>query len=583
MLNKNNTTSNLTRSIAAPFLAPLKRFGFAAANYNLKSLRADALAGLTVSFVSVPQAMAYALIAGVPAQYGLYTIIIQCFLNTIFGSHPILSVGPTNTQALLTASIVGILAPGDPALYLSLVISLTLIKGVIQILMSEARLGQLVKFVSSPVIVGFTAGAAILIGCGQMNNFLGFAVERSPGDWPGIVGIGQRLIPHLWETSPYAIVIGLIALAIVLITRRMSRMIPGPLIAILGSAAIVFLLGLSNHQLTLFSPIPSAVPSFQLPAFSMEILDNLLVGATALAVLGMLEAYSIGRAITAKRGGTISANSELFSQGIINFLSSFFMCIPGSGSFARSALNEFSGAKTCFSSIANSGCVLVLVLLIKVIFPFIPQTAIAAILFVVAFGLIDVRFMGRLYRANKFDFAVCIATLLATLLLPLAYAVFVGIAINIALYLQQSTQLRMHELIHNPATGHFHELQADGDGQSKKDMVFLHLEGDLYFALADELQIQLAKAGRASSHSVILRLKHVHSIDSSSLGVIEQFVEDAKGQGKHVILAGVHSGIRKSLKRFGIIDLVGREHVFYATSQRFEASKKAIAHARELI
>ncbi|WP_432800292.1 SulP family inorganic anion transporter [Poriferisphaera sp. WC338] len=574
---------SIAHSLADPFMSPLGRFRDTIRNYNLAALRADTLAGLTVSFVAVPQAMAYALIAGVPAQYGLYTVIIQCLIGTVFGAHPLLSPGPINTQSLLTASIVGTLAPGQPDLFLSLVISLTLIKGVVQILMSEARLGQLVKFVSTPVIIGFTAGAAILIASGQINNFLGFSVVRSPENWPGVVGIGQRLLPHLASISMYAVGIGVFTLGVVLVCRRISRMIPGPLIGVLASAAIVFFFQFTSEHLTLFSAIPAALPTFNTPRISMDVIDKLMVGATALAVLGMLEAYSIGRAITAKRGGQISANDELFSQGLINFVSSFFESIPGSGSFSRSALNEYAGARTSLAGLANAVFVILIVLLIKGLVPYIPKTAIAAVLFVVAYGLIDFKFITKLYRANRFDLVVCITTLLATLFLPLAYAVFVGIMINIALYLRQTARLRMHEIVHVSSTGSFHEKPFEEDNLSCKDMVFVQLDGDLYFALADELQIRLSETGRSAARVVILRLKRTHSIDSSALHVIEQFVKSMQSQNKHVILTGVQPEMKQTLDRYGITQLAGEQNVFLASNQTFNASHRAVQHAQVLI
>ncbi|QQE11988.1 SulP family inorganic anion transporter [Planctomycetota bacterium] len=585
MPNSSITTRSVVGSIVSPFVMPLVRLQQTARSYDMASLRADSMAGLTVSFVAVPQAMAYALIAGVPAQYGLYTIIIQCIVGTVFGAHPLLSPGPINTQSLLTASIVSALvAPGNPEMFLSLVLALTLIKGVVQILMSEVRLGQLVKFVSTPVIIGFTAGAAMLIAAGQISNFFGFDAPRIEGTWPGIVGIVQRMLPHIAEgISMPAIFIGGFALAVVIGSRKLSKLIPGPLIAVLASAGVVFVLGLTHDEhLTLFAPIEAALPGVLVPHIDLHVFDQLIVGATALALLGMLEAYSIGRAITAKRGGTISANDELFSQGVINLISSFFMCIPGSGSFSRSALNEFSGAKTCFSGLANAVFVLLIVLLIKDVVPYIPKTAIAAVLFVVAYGLIDFKFVAKVYRANKFDFMVFIATFLATLFLPLAYAVFVGVGINIALYLRTTAQLRMHEIIHHPDTDQFHERPYEDD-PSSKDIVFMQLDGDLYFALADELHVRLGEMGRSAAKVLVLRIKRTHSIDSSAMNVIEQFVTDMHRQGKHVLFTGVQPGIYQTMKGYGLVKLVGEENVFKASNQTFNASHMAMRHARELI
>ena len=427
----------------------------AARHYDLGKLRGDVVAGITVAVVAVPQSMAYAIIAGVHPRYGLYTLIIQSLIGSLFNSNRFLSVGPINTQSLLVAATVtrvmkefGGLGPAEhEAMYLQLVIALTLLKGVIQLGLAAARLGALVRYVSQSVLVGFMAGAGVLIAAGQINNFLGFEVTRTAADWPGLIGVGQRLAPHLGQTSVMSVGLGVLGLVIVIGLRRISPLAPGPLIAVGVCALIVAGAGWTSAELPLVPDLPRSLPAIQIPHVVPGHIESLISGALALALLGLMEAYTIGKSIAARTGQRISANQELFSQGLTNFASSFFQCIPGSGSFSRSALNHYAGARTLYSGVFNALFVAVILVVFAPYARFVPMTALAVILFVIAWGLIDWRYIRRVLGAGRADAAVCFATFASTLVLPLQYAIYVGILLNMALYVHRSTQLHLAEML----------------------------------------------------------------------------------------------------------------------------------------
>ena len=566
----------LPRLLIEPFRPALET----ARGYNPTKMRSDAVAGLTVAVVAVPQSMAYAFIAGVPPQYGLYTVIFQSFIGSIFNSQRFLSVGPINTQSLLVASTVTRLAGASrPEVYLQLVVALTLVKGLLQVVMSAARLGRLVRYVSHSVIVGFTAGAGVLIAAGQVNHFLGFAVERSGDDWPGLIGAVERLGSHLSSCSGPAVILGVVALALMIGLRCWSRLIPGPLIAIAVCSAVAAGAGWSAADFTFVARIDQGLAVPAVPVLSPERFEQLLAGALALSMLGLMEAYSIGRSLAAKTGTRINANRELFSQGITNFATSFFWCIPGSGSFSRSALNHYAGARTRFAGIFNSLCVLAIFLIFAPLSQYIPMSAIAAILFVIAYELIDWRYLQRAVRSNRADAAVCLGTCLATIFVPLAYAVFVGVFLNIALYLRRASQLHITEMV-QVSGGLFEEHPVDAsDGNRVR---FLQVEGDLFFGVADEFQEQLADLVKSGARVVIFRLKRTHSMDLTVMAVLDQFARHLQAGDGHVILCGVRRNLMRVMRSFGLLKTIGEANVFETTPGVFTSARLALRRAGEL-
>ena len=572
----------------------------ASKGYSREKLHRDVMAGMTVAAVAAPQAMAYALIAGVPVEYGIYTIIIQCFIGSLFNSQPLLSVGPTNTQSLLVASTVTFVLRHQEHLptaeydqiYLQLVVALSLLKGVMQLAMAVARLGGLVRYVSQSVIVGFSAGAGLLIAAGQVHWLLGFEATRTGEDWPGLIGDIQRVVRHVDEISLRSVLVGVACMAIMIIARRFSKLAPGPLIAVVAAGCATAALGWSNHELPMVTPLPDAsdmLSIFRLPWELTEApdlaadvgLQSLLGGAMALSLLGLIEAYSIGKTIAAKTGDRVNANQELFSQGLTNAASSFFQCIPGSGSFSRSALNQYAGAATSYAGLINAVVVALVFLLLAPWAKLVPMAALAAILVVVAYGLIDFHYFRRVFRSNRADSLVCVSTLLATLFLPLAYAVFVGIFLNIALFLRRASQLHMAEMVRTRSGPYEERPMSEGTGNRR--VMLVQLEGDLFFGVADELEQQLNSLVQSSVRVVVFRLKRTMMMDTTVLCVLERFVRLMRRQHRHVMFCGVKPELYDTMNKFGLVRAVDEANVFQTTYGVFASAQQAMDRARELL
>lgn len=527
--------------------------------------------------------MAYAFIAGVRPEYGIYTVIVQSFIGSLFNSQPLLSVGPMITQSLLVASAVTrMVAPGSPELYLQLVIGLTFTKGVLQIGMAAARLGRLVRYVSYSVIVGFTAGAAVLIAAGQIHHLFGVSVKCSGSDWPGVLGEFQRLVNQLHDDGAInlrPVLLGALSLAVILIARRLSKFLPGPLLALVLGGVVVAVTNWSADHLPLVSAIPQGLKWPAFPNFNIAQWENLFPAALALSVLGLMEAYAIGKSLAMKTGSVISANRELFSQGVTNFVSSFFHCIPGSGSFSRSTLNYYAGARSRFAGLFNSIAVLVMFLFFAPLVEYIPMSCIAVILFVIAYELIDWRYLKRVIKVDRGEAVVCIGTFIATLFVPLAYAVFAGVFLNIALYLRRATELHIAEMV-QASNGSFQEYPMND--RRRTPSRFLQIEGNLFFGLGDELRERLIRLAESRPRVVIFRLKRTHSIDATVLAVFEQFVLQVQSHGGHVILCGVRPQLIRVIDAFGLVETIGRENIFLTAEGVFASARQALERARQL-
>ncbi|MEX0885083.1 MAG: SulP family inorganic anion transporter [Phycisphaeraceae bacterium] len=572
----------LSQSLVEPFAAPLRQMGRTVGGYSLAKARGDLVAGATVAVIAVPQSMAYAIVAGVDPVYGLYTLIFLALVGSLLMSQPGLALGPINTQSLLVASIVvRLVDPGDATTYLGLVVALTLLKGVIQLVMGLAQLGRLVQYVSQSVIVGFTAGAGVLIAASQLPGFLGFHLDRAAATLPGLPGTIQAMAGQIHHIQPVAVALGLLSLAIMLGARRISMLVPGPLIAIVVAGAIVYLAGYTTADLPLIGSLPQALPTPALPGFSIGFLEPLLAGALALAMLGLIESHAVSRNVVAEHGGRVDPNQDLIAQGVTHVLVSFLACMPGSASFSRSRLSRYAGARTAFADFFTGGYVLVIFLLLGPAARYVPLTVIAAILFVIAWQLIDFRYFRRLIRSSLADTIVCFGTLAATLTVPLAYAVFVGIFLNIALYLRRASHLHMNEMVRSPEGPFIERPIRNRAGQ--RTVMFLQIEGDLFFGVADELEQQLASLARGSTKVVILRLKRTHSADTTVLSVLERFVDQMHAKDGHVLLCGLRPQLMDQLERFGLVDRVGRDNVFPASFGVFTSAKRALHRARELV
>lgn len=532
----------------APFLVWLR-------NYRAHHLRADLVAGLTVAVVAVPQSIAYALIAGLPVQYGLYASIVPTIVACLWGSSTHLITGPTTAVSLVVYStLVDAAAPGSGA-YIQMAFSLALVVGLIQIGMGLARLGALLNFVSHSVILGFSAGAAVLIGFKQIPGFLGLA-DIGGGSLPSML---PELFTRLHETHLITLALGLLTIGVIVALKRIRPVWPGTLMAMGIAGALVAGFDLEARGVAVVGAIPASLPPFNTPWQTAGQWGRLVPGALAIALLGLVEAVSIAKAIANQTRQRLDVNQEFIGQGISNCAAAFFSGYPGSGSFTRSAVNFRSGAKTPMSGVVAGLAVAVAVLAAAPLAASLPVAALAGVLLVVAVEMVRVADIRRTVRATRNDAAVLGVTFLATLFLSIEFAVYVGVLLSIGLHLANTSHPRIYSTVPDFKTG---KMAPSAQGIMCCQMDILRIEGSIFFGSAAFVQEDLQR--RLKSHpemsSMLIRMHQVNTFDASGVHVLELVAEEIRGRGGGLYFSGVNSRVFQVFKNSGLLRDVGETH-----------------------
>ncbi len=542
------------RHAALPFLDDLQ-------GYTSRTFRHDVLAALTVAVVALPQSMAYAVIAGVHPKYGLYAAMLPVIVASLWGSSRYLIAGPTNAIAMLLfaslaeTAVDGVLIGAMPEeTRMAYIFGVAILAGAIQVGMGLARVGELVHFISHSVIVGFTAGAAVLIAVGQLRNLLGVSFAAAP-DFPTQV---LRTLVHLPQTNPWALGVGLATIALALALRYAPRNLPGPFIAIVVAAAATQLLGLEAHGVRVVGDIPQGLPPLSLPpAPDGDAIRMLFMPALAIALLGAVEALSIAKTLAGAKGEPVDGSREFVAQGLANMAAGLTSGIPGSGSFTRSAVNFTAGARTRFSGAFTGVLTLLAVLAFAPLARAIPVASLAGILCIIAWGMIDRDGIRLSLRATRADRAVLLCTFGATLLLDLEKAVFVGVLLSLGLFLRKVSHPRVVRL---DASGSS-ELRGLDGGPCCPNLAVYAIEGTLFFGAIDELEKKLYEYENFGHKAVVLHLRQVHWIDATGVHAFERFLRKCRDKGVTLVLSGARPQVRRVLVDAGLIEHIGEANV----------------------
>jgi sulfate permease, SulP family len=400
-------------------------------------LRADVLAGLTGAIVVLPQGVAFATLAGMPPAYGLYSAMIPCVIAALFGSSRVMVTGPANAISLTVLAIMAPLAQPESARYVQLVITLAFMVGVWQLLLALARAGKLIDYVSHTVIVGFTAGAAVLIVNSQIRNFFGVDITRGASVAQTIV----EFTAHIAQVQMVTVAVGVLTLLAALLWQPLNRIVPAMLIAVVVGSLVAAFARWVDPTLVIktVDALPGALPPLSMPDLSLDTLKTLLIPSIAMALLALAEAVSIAQALAKRRNEALNGNQEFLGQGLANVVGSFFSSYPASGSFNRSGVNVAAGAITPFSAIMASVFLVAILLFVAPLARFLPLAAVAAILFLVAWNLIDRREI-RYLLSDKFERITLLATFIATLTIPLEWAILLGVAVSLGVKRQRARQ-----------------------------------------------------------------------------------------------------------------------------------------------
>lgn len=536
--------------------------------YTSASLAADLVAGLTVAAVAVPQAMAYALVIGLPPHYGLYTAIVMTAVGALFDSSRQLINGPTNAISIACLSALAVF-PEEQRI--SLAVLLALMVGAIQMAITLLRLGDLTRFVSHAVIVGFTTGASILLVKGQIGHLFGVKGLGWPtSGWPAALGLGT-----------IAAVLGLRAVNRRLAGRTRVR-IPEYLTAIVLSAATVWWFELSE-AVAVVGAIPAALPRPTLPSVPWEAVQELSGEAMAIALLGLLEAIAMAKAIAAQTRQRLDINQQCLSEGLANLAGSFFQCFPGSGSLTRSALNREAGAVSQWSGVFAAGAVAVTVLLFAPYAALVPRAALAGILVLTAARMIDPRELRYHLRATRFDAGIVAITAVSAVAISIEFCILIGVFLSFVLYVPRAARVGATELVLTPERTI--RPRVEGDPLCSR-MILYNLEGELFFGSApdfERLTAMIDARARGGVRVVILRLRDVRNPDAACLQILDRLLADLLARGVQPILCGVRGDLAHGIERTGSAARLGPERVLLERERAWTGIQEAVDRAHALL
>tara|TARA_B100000508_G_scaffold140648_1_gene142580 strand:+ start:3696 stop:5423 length:1728 start_codon:yes stop_codon:yes gene_type:complete len=539
-------------------------------SYKKEWLKGDVSAGLTVGVMLIPQGMAYAMLAGLPPIYGLYSALLPLITYAIFGTSRQLAVGPVAMDSLLVLAGVGAFATVGSEHFIEVAILLALVEGVILILLGVLKLGFLVNFLSHPVISGFTSAAALIIGFNQLKHILGISLPSSNYLHTIIVsaldGVGQ------WNW----ISVGLGIAGIILIKgiKKINRQIPAALIAVVLSIITVFVLNLDQNGVKIVGEIPTGLPSFQVPLFDLDLIQDLLPIALTLALVAFLEAISVAKAVHAKhRDYEIDPNQELRAIGLANVVGSFFQSFSVTGGFSRTAVNDQSGARTGLASIISALLIAFTLLFLTPLFYHLPNAILASIIVVAVSGLFDIKEPIRLWKTERRDFLMLIVTFFATLTFGIANGIGIGVAMSLALVTFKSAYPHMARLGQIKGTRYYRNVGRFPETVDFPDMLIVRFDAQLFFANAALFRDNTLKwaAQKPDLKVIVFDFQTINNIDSSSIRVLTNMLSFYKERGIELYFAGVKGPVRDCLNADGFTKKAGLDSFFMNVAEAKES------------
>ncbi|HEY5718685.1 MAG TPA: SulP family inorganic anion transporter [Motiliproteus sp.] len=519
-------------------------------------IRADFSAGLTNAVIVLPQGVAYALIAGLPPEYGLYTAIVPAIIAALFGCSWHLVSGPTAALSIVVYTTLSPLAePGSPA-FIQLALTLTLLAGLFQLALALARLGVLVNFVSHSVVVGFTAGAAVVIASSQVKNVLGIRIDSDGTFISTWIGIADAL----GATNPYVVAVAAITLISCIAIKRLLPRLPHMLLAMVIGSVAAYLLDAQAHGIQLVGAIPASLPPFGLPELNFTHLHELASGALALALLGLVEAVSIARSVASRSRQTINGNQEFMGQALSNIGGSLFSCYASSGSFTRTGVNYSSGAVSPLAAVFAALALAVIVLLLSDLTAYVPIPSMAAMLLIVAWNLIDGHHIAAIFKAGRNESSVWLVTFAATLVVELEFAIYIGVLLSLVFYLKRTSRPRIVEVRPDPDTAQPFFAEAEGRTlPACPQLKVIRIEGSLFFGAVNSVQERLAAIPEA--HLLIVG-NGMNFIDLAGAELLLQEASRRAAQGGGLYLSNLKQGVLEFLDHSGHRAAFGNANIF---------------------
>ena len=525
------------------------------------SWKDDLLAGLTGTIIMIPQAVAFAMIAGLPPIYGFYTAMITPIIAALFGSSYHLMTGPTTTSSIVIYAVISKFANPETELeaFISLAILVSFMAGVFKLVMGLIKMGKLVNFVSHSVVIGFAAGAGVLIAFKQVKYVLGIDIPQGSSFLEIII----YSIQHILETNVYVLGVALFTLlaAVLFKNIRFFSKLYMILALLLGTLLSLVLQG-SLHGIETVGHVPSNLPPFKIPDFDFNTMGSLTAGAATIALLGLVEAVSISRVIAMKTNQKLDSNQEFIGQGLANVISSFFSSYTSSGSFSRSAINYQIGAKTPLSAIISGLGLMLVVLFFAQYASFLPKPVMGGIIVLVGYNLIDFQQIKRIVKSSKKEFIVLFVTIIGTLFLTLELALFAGILFSLFFYLEKTSKPNI-AVLGKSEGGLMLNVIRDTATKECSQIKIIRIDGSIYFGAVEGISNYFSELYEIQEPKHLLIMANgINFIDLAGAEWLTKEVKKWQSRGGGIYFVGLKIISQDVLKNGGFIEEIGAEHFF---------------------
>jgi len=535
---------------------------------NREVMRIDFMAGVTGAVVVLPQGVAFAVIAGMPPEYGLYAAMIPAIIAALFGSSWHLVSGPTTAASIVLFSTLSALAEPGSAMYVKMALTLTMMVGLIELFMGFAKLGALVNFISHSVVIGFTAGAAILIASSQLKNFFGVAIPRGLHVHEIIGELFSRGSEINLSITAVALLTMFSGIAVKKLWPKMPYMIVAMLVGGVAAAILNAILGSEVTKISMVGALPNTLPPLSSPSFEWEHIKDLAPAALAVTLFALTEAVSIARSLAVRSGQHLNGNQEFVGQGLSNIIGSFFSAYVATGSFNRSGVNYDAGARTPLAAMFAGALLLMIVPLVAGLAVYLPYAAMAGILMLVAWGLIDFHHISKILKASRQESAVLIITFFATLLLELEFAILLGVMSSLVVYLLKTSRPNIYSRVPDPSTEK-RKFTTSNELSECPQLKIIRIDGSIFFGavsyIADLLN-RYRKRKPEQNHMIIVG-KGVNFVDVAGSEYLVQLSEQKREEGGGLYFIDLKEGVKDPLKKGGYLDEIGEDNVFRGKSE----------------
>lgn len=542
---------------------------------NRDTLKADLTAGITVALVAIPQSLAYAQLAGVPAYFGLYAILVPSLIGALFGSSRILSTGPVAMTSLLTAASVIPFAHWGTEQFYTIVVQMAFLSGVVQIVLGLARMGVLLNFLSHPVLMGFINAAAIIIGLSQLAPLVGLSLRNSEHFLMDIA----HILANMDQMHLVSLIFGLSSLAVMLAVKRLAPKLPGVLIAVILATTASYLIGFEAMGGRIVGVVPQGLPGFSLPVLDWKASVELLPMAVVIALVSFMEAMSSCKIIAIRTRTAWDENQELVGQGLAKIAASFNHTMPVSGSFSRSALNLSAGARTGLSSIFSVAVVLLTLLVLTPLLHHLPKPTLAAVIILAVISLLNFRVFHEAWRASRQDGIAAATTFVATLLFApnIQYGMLIGIILALALFLFRTMKPRI-VLLGLDEHGELQNADRFSLPRFHPRVAAIRFDGRLYFANVSyfEESILYLISNDADISYVLVDARGINGLDASGVEMLRNLVTRLNENRITLVFYNIKLPVLEVMRRTGLHDVIQQKNIFLSERDTLKDIKKRL-------